>query len=111
MLYSSEEALKSSFKRSQLFQSLYETWPTRQALGGSQNEYKIKIAVWPQIPAVSLIVATIIHYLLPVREKVGGEGGRKNIWFSGRTERISVVANKVKEEGGGGGNYSKLTAN
>ena len=31
----------------------------------------------------------------------GGEGGRKNIWFSGRTERISVVANKVKEEGGG----------
>lgn len=42
---------------------------------------------------------------------MGGEGGRKNIWFSGRTERISVVANKVKEEGGGGGNYSKLTAN
>lgn len=77
MLYSSEEALKSSFKRSQLFQSLYKTWPTRQALGGSQNEYKMKIAVWPQIPAVSLIVATIIHCLLPVREKVGGGVGER----------------------------------
>ena len=90
MLYSSE-ALKSSFKRSQLFQSLYETWPTRQALGGSQNEYKMKIAVWPQIPAVSLIVATIIHCLLPVREKVGG-GGRweeKHMVFRENGEDIS----------------------
>lgn len=91
MLYSSEEALKSSFKRSQLFQSLYETWPTRQALGGSQNEYKMKIAVWPQIPAVSLIVATIIHCLLPVREKVGGGGkvGGKHTVFRENGEDIS----------------------
>ena len=35
---------------------------------------------------------------------MGGGGGRweENIQFSGRTERISVVTNKVKEEGGGG---------